>query len=69
MPPYVIGYAAAPYILSVLAIVELIADKLPKTPSRKAPPGFAARLATGALCGAAFGFSQASLRLEVCWPV
>src|SRR5579864_2655394 len=50
-----LAYAAAPYILSVLAIVELIADKLPKTPSRKAPPGFAARLVTGALCGAAFG--------------
>ena len=32
------GFAATPYILSVLAIGELIADKLPKTPSRKAPP-------------------------------
>jgi uncharacterized membrane protein len=53
-----LGYAAAPYILSVLAIVELIADKLPKTPSRKAPPGFAARLVTGALCGAAFGLAS-----------
>jgi len=48
-----LGYAASPYILSVLAIVELIADKLPKAPSRKAPPGFTARLVTGALCGAA----------------
>jgi uncharacterized membrane protein len=55
-----LGYAAAPYILSVLAIVELIADKLPKTPSRKAPPGFAARLVTGALCGAAFGLADHS---------
>ena len=37
-----LGFAAPPYILSVLAIAELIADKLPKTPSRKghsaAPP-------------------------------
>ena len=48
-----LGYTASPYILSVLAIVELIADKLPKAPSRKAPPGFTARLVTGALCGAA----------------
>jgi len=48
-----LGYAATPYILSVLAVGELINDKLPKTPSRKAPPGFIARIVTGALCGAA----------------
>jgi hypothetical protein len=29
-----LGFAATPYILSVLAIGELINDKLPKTPSR-----------------------------------
>jgi uncharacterized membrane protein len=34
--------------------------KLPKTPSRKAPRGFAARLVTGALCGAAFGLASQS---------
>jgi uncharacterized membrane protein len=56
-----LGYAATPYILSVLAIVELITDKLPKTPSRKAPLGFVARLVTGALCGAAFGLAGQSL--------
>jgi uncharacterized membrane protein len=56
-----LGYAAVPYILAVLAMVELITDKLPKTPSRKAAPGFAARLVTGALCGAAFGLSGQSL--------
>lgn len=50
-----LGHAAAPYILSVLALGELINDKLPKTPSRKAAAPFAARLASGALCGAAFG--------------
>jgi uncharacterized membrane protein len=48
-----LGYAATPYICSVLAIGELITDKLPKTPSRKAPPGFIARIVTGACCGAA----------------
>jgi uncharacterized membrane protein len=53
-----LGYAATPYILSVLAIVELIADKLPKTPSRKAAPGFTARLVTGAVCGAAVADGQ-----------
>jgi uncharacterized membrane protein len=47
--------------LSVLAIGELIADKLPKTPSRKAPVGFAARIVSGALCGAAIGATNQSL--------
>jgi uncharacterized membrane protein len=52
-----LGFAATPYIFSVLAIGELIADKLPNTPSRKAPPGFIARIVTGGLSGAAFGAS------------
>src|SRR6476660_3448334 len=50
-----LGFAATPYIFSVLAIGELIADKLPKTPSRKAPLGFIGRVVSGALCGAAVG--------------
>ncbi len=56
-----LGYAATPYILSVLAVGELINDKLPKTPSRKAPPGFIARIVTGALCGAALAAADGSL--------
>jgi uncharacterized membrane protein len=55
-----LGYAATPYVLSVLAVGELIADKLPKTPSRKAPPGFIARILTGGLSGAAVGATSAS---------
>jgi uncharacterized membrane protein len=49
------GYAATPYIASLLAIGELINDKLPKTPSRKAPGPFIGRIVMGAFCGAAFG--------------
>jgi uncharacterized membrane protein len=56
-----LAYAATPYIFSVLAIGELINDKLPKTPSRKAPPGFIARIVTGTLCGAALGVARQSL--------
>lgn len=52
-----LGSAITPYILSVLAIGELIADKLPKTPSRKTPLPFTVRIVTGALCGAAIGAS------------
>jgi uncharacterized membrane protein len=44
-----------PYIFTLLAIVELIFDKLPQTPSRKTPPGFIARIVGGAFCGAAIG--------------
>src|ERR1700761_8029054 len=50
-----LGFAATPYILSVLAIGELIADKLPSTPSRKASIGFGVRIVSGAICGAALG--------------
>ncbi len=55
------GYAATPYIFTVLAIGELISDQLPSTPSRKAPPGFIARIVTGGLCGAAFGLQRDEL--------
>src|SRR5438477_12578683 len=56
-----LGFAATPYILSALAIGELIADKLPKTPSRKSPVGFIARIVSGALCGAAVGATRGAL--------
>ena len=56
-----LGLAATPYIFTVLAIGELIADKLPKTPSRKAPVGFSGRIVSGALCGAAIGASNQTL--------
>ena len=39
-------------ILSLLAIGELIADKLPMTPKRTAPAPLIARIITGGLCGA-----------------
>ncbi len=56
-----LGAPITPYVMSVLAIGELIADKLPKTPSRKAPAGFAARVVMGALCGAALGAQSQGL--------
>src|SRR5580692_8983377 len=56
-----LGFAATPYIVSLLALGELVADKLPNTPSRKAPVGFIARIATGALCGAAFGAASQAM--------
>jgi uncharacterized membrane protein len=56
-----LGSRYVPCILSVLAIGELIADKLPKTPSRKTPVPFAGRILTGALSGAALGASSQAL--------
>jgi len=56
-----LGYAATPYVVSVLAIGELIADKLPQTPSRKAALGSTGRIVSGALCGAAVGAAGGEL--------
>jgi uncharacterized membrane protein len=46
-----IGSTAAVAILSVLAIGELIADKLPMIPKRTAPAPLMARVVTGGVCG------------------
>jgi uncharacterized membrane protein len=56
-----LGAAITPYIASLLALGELINDKMPKTPSRKAPASFGARIATGALSGAALGAASQAL--------
>ena len=41
------------WILTLLALVELVTDQFPSTPSRTVPVQFGARIATGALSGAA----------------
>jgi uncharacterized membrane protein len=48
-----LGYAATPWIFTALAVVELVTDQLPRTPSRKVPMQFGTRIVLGALCGAA----------------
>ena len=47
-----IGSLPVVIILSVLAIGEIIFDKLPNTPNRTAPPGLIARMLTGGVTGA-----------------
>jgi len=42
-------------VFTLLAVLELVADQLPKTPSRKVPVQFGTRIASGAFCGAAIG--------------
>jgi uncharacterized membrane protein len=51
------GSTTAVAIFTLLAIAELIADKLPSTPSRTAPVGLIARFLGGALSGACVGVS------------
>ena len=46
------GSTAAVVIFTLLAFGELVADKLPSTPSRMAPPGLIARILLGGLSGA-----------------
>jgi len=52
-----LGYTITPYIFTILALVELVGDQLPSTPSRKVPMQFAARIISGAFSGAAIGIS------------
>src|ERR1700730_14908310 len=52
-----IGSIPAVVILTVLAGVELVLDKLPKTPSRTSAPGLIARIVTGGLTGACISIS------------
>lgn len=50
---------AAVVIFSLLALVELIADQLPSTPSRTEPVGLIARILLGGLSGACVAVSGA----------
>lgn len=51
-PLSLIGSLPGVIILSLLAVGELIVDKLPNTPNRTAPMGLIARIVTGGLTGA-----------------
>jgi uncharacterized membrane protein len=48
-----LGASITPYVATVLALGELVTDKLPMTRSRKMPIQFGTRILVGALCGAA----------------
>lgn len=49
------GWRFTPWIVSLLALGELVGDVLPTTPSRKRVGPFGARLVSGGVCGAAIG--------------
>ncbi len=48
-----LGFTYTPWVLTALALAELVTDQLPSTPSRKVPVQFGTRLVVGGLCGAA----------------
>lgn len=56
-----LSYALTPWIFTVLALIELVTDQSPKTPSRKVPVQFGARILSGGLCGAALMLPAGSL--------
>ncbi len=47
-------------VLTLLAFVEMIADQMPSTPSRKVPLQFGARIVSGGFSGATLGASGGS---------
>ncbi len=52
-----------PWLLSLLALSELVTDQLPATPSRTVPVQFVTRIVTGSLAGAALAVAAASSSL------
>jgi uncharacterized membrane protein len=60
-PMAFMGFKYMPIIFTLIAIGELINDKLPNTPSRKVPPQFIVRVLSGCLVGATVGAAAGSL--------
>jgi len=56
-----LGYQWTAWIFTLFAVVELVTDQLPSTPSRKVPMQFGARIVMGGLAGGAIGASGGML--------
>jgi len=56
-----LGRSWTAWIFTVLALVELVTDQLPSTPSRTVPVAFGTRILSGALSGAALGSAGGGL--------
>lgn len=56
-----LGAALTPWIVTAIAVGELVNDKLPRTPSRKVPIQFGGRIVSGGLAGGAVGLSAGAL--------
>ncbi|WP_267395948.1 DUF4126 domain-containing protein [Sphingomonas sp. GC_Shp_1] len=60
-----LGWRYTPWIVSLLAIGELITDQLPSTPSRKVPAQFGARVIAGGVAGGAIGIGLGTLAIGI----
>ncbi|HET6432997.1 DUF4126 domain-containing protein [Dyella sp.] len=58
-----LGSQATPWIFTAAALGELVVDQLPRTPSRKMPLPFGARIVSGGFCGAAIGLAGGELSI------
>jgi len=56
-----LGATVTTWIITALALFELVNDQNPKTPSRKVPPQFIARVVMGGFSGAAIGLGLGDL--------
>ena len=56
-PFWFIGYRTFAVAISILALLELVGDKLPKTPARITVMPLVARFVTGGIAAAAMAFS------------
>ena len=56
-----LGSTVTTWIVTALALFELVNDQNPKTPSRTVPPQFAARVVMGGFSGAAIGLALGNL--------
>jgi uncharacterized membrane protein len=56
-----LGYGFTPWIVTALALGELVTDQLPTTPSRTVPVQFGTRILSGGLSGAAIGAASGQL--------
>jgi uncharacterized membrane protein len=58
-PLSIVSSGPAVAILTLLAAIELVADKLPNIPNRTSPPGLLARMLSGGFAGACVAASGA----------
>ena len=56
-----LSHALTRWVLTLVALGELVTDQLSSTPSRTVPLQFAGRIATGALSGAAIGTADGAI--------
>src|SRR5690242_16440665 len=55
-----VGHIITVIVLVIIALLEFVGDQLPRTPSRKVPQQFGARIVSGAIAGMLLGLPYGS---------